>query len=114
VPTSPVLRHAVHSEYNLLRLSYAFAAVLIPPIILQEPTGSKKTHRARRHAIKQFHDGLHPAAQSAQAARVQLLRSRQLARVQVHLEAILHKCRDKMFPYVYGVSLFLLLLLGPS
>ena len=97
--------HAAYTEYPLLRPSHAPALVSIRSVILQEPERGKKIHRGRQHSVNLSHHGLHSAAQSAKAARVQILCSRQLTRLQVHLEAILYTRRDKMFPYVYGVSL---------
>src|SRR3954447_22446534 len=106
--------HAAYPEYPLVRLSNAPALVSISSVILQEPERGKKIRRGRRQSVKLSHHGLHSAAQSAQAAPVQIFWSGQLPRFQVHLEAILYKLRDKMFPIVYGVSFPNPFSLGPS
>lgn len=65
--------HAAYPKYPLLRLSYASTLVSIPSVILQEPERGKKIDRGRRRSVKLSHHGLHSAAQSAKAARVQIL-----------------------------------------
>lgn len=53
--------------------------------------------------------GVHTAAQSGEAPRIQILGSRPFLGIEIHTQAILYECRYQMLSHVNGVSRYLLL-----